>query len=599
MVVMSQTVHAKEFPMLRFTRSSLLAVTMLALLAMFRSAMAADADSAKSTPSGAIFFAEVSGLEPWIEKLQNSQLVASLPTNPQVQAFYASPQGRQADAGRKMIENQLGMDLWTLAKTAIGGKVSIALYPHEGRQQPDSVIAIQVNDVKNLDRIRERVAPLLTLIEQQIKQTTGPGNVPVRSLDGKAFIAERDDWLVAASTSELMNQTLALRSGTSEERVKSLAEDAPFIAMTKQLGEKHLVRSYINLELVSKAMGGRLGPEKLDNPAASLLMGGLYELANRSPFFGSTVDLDEQRLVIRHEVAGKPESIGEKYASLFVESGKPDVGFLPPVPGLIGGWILQRDFAGWYKRREELLDAKVLPEFDKFEAGLANLLPGKDYGTDILPALGSRVTFLAAPQNFAHLNGKPGLQLPGFAFVWDLAKPEEAEQTLKLLFQTIAMISNLEAGKQGRQPWVLSSESYKDIQIQFGKYAQTPKGDRLPIVFNFMPAAARVGDKFVMASSIDLCKHLVDYYLNPIMVKKAPTRNDFLFELTGESLAGILEANRSLLEARSVAQEGKTSDQAQTDVSTLLQLVRSVRTLRLTSGAESEGYRVQLEAVWK
>lgn len=585
--------------MLRVTRSSLFAIMLMAVLAMSRSSNAADVDSAKVMPSGAVFFAEISGLEPWIDKLQNSELVASLPSNPQVQAFFDSPQGRQANAGRMMIENQLGMDLWTLSKTAIGGKVSIALYPHESRQQPDSVMAIQFNDVKNRDRIRERVAPLLTLIEQQIKQTTGPGNVSVRSIDGKVFIAERDNWLVAASTSELMNQTLSLRSDTVEERVKSLAEDAPFVAMTKQLGEKHLLRSYINLQLIAKGMGGRIGPEKLDNPAASLLLGGVYELANRSSFFGSTVDLDEQRLVIRHEVAGKPESLGEKFASLFVESGNPDAGFLPPVPGLIGGWVLQRDFAGWYKHREELLDPKFLPEFDKFEAGLANLLPGKDYGIDILPSLGSRLTFLAAPQEYSHLNGKPGLQLPGFALVWDLAKPDEAEQTLNLLFQTVAMLSNLEAGKQGRQPWVLSSESYKNIQIQFGKYAQKPKGERLPIVFNFMPAAARVGDKFVMASSVDLCKHLVDYYLNPIMVKKAPTRNDFLFELTGESLANLLDVNREMLEARSVAQEGKTSEQAKSDVTGLLQIVRGVRTLRLTSGAEGEGYRVQLEAVWK
>ncbi len=562
-------------------------------------AHAADADLAKSTPSGAVFFAEISGLDAWIDKLQNSELVKSLPSNPQVQAFYASPQGRKADAGRKAIENQLGMDLWTLSKTAFSGRVSVALYPHEGRKEPDAVIAVRVKDAAALDKIRERITPLLTLIEDQISQTTGPGNVPVRSIDGKVFIAERDDWIVAASTSELMNRTLSLRAGSDGS--KSLADDAPFVAMTKQLGSQHLVRSYVNLELVAQGMGGRFGPEKLDNPGVSLLLGGLYELANRSPFLGSTLDLDSQRLVFAHSIAGKPESLGEKYAPLFAAADKPDAGSLPKVPGLIGGLILHRDFAGWYKRREELLDAKVLPEFDKFEAGLANLLPGKDYATDILPSFGRNLTFVAAPQDYAHLNGKPGLQLPGFALVWDLAKPEEGEQTLNLLFQTVATISNLNAGQQGRQPWVLSSESYKDVQIQFGKYSQKPKGDRLPIVYNFMPAAARVRDKFVMASSVDLCKHLVDVYSSPTTTTATakPTRNDFLFELTGESLANILDANRGMLEARSVAQEGKTSDQAQTDVTTLLQLVRAVRTLRLTTGTEADGYRVQLEAVWK
>lgn len=576
------------------------AVTCVLLTVIANSTFAAD-NLASTTPSGAVFFAEISGLDAWIDKLQNSELVKSLPSNPQVQAFYASPQGRKADAGRKAIENQLGMDLWTLAKTAFSGRVCVALYPHEGRKEPDAVIAVQVKEAAALDKIRERVTPLLTLIEDQISQSTGPGNVPVRSIDGKLFVAERDNWIVATSTSELMNRALTLRSGTVEESAKSLAQDAPFVAMTKQLGSEHLARSYVNLELVKQGMGGRLGPEKLDNPGVSLLLGGLYELANHSPFFGSTFDLDSQHLVFAHSIAGKPESIGEKYAPLFAADGKPDAGSLPSVPGLIGGWILHRDFAGWYKRREELLDAKVLPEFDKFEAGLANLLPGKDYGTDILPSLGNKLTFVAAPQDYSHLNGKPGLQLPGFALVWELGKPDEAEQTLNLLFQTIATISNLNAGQQGRQPWVLSSESYKDVQIQFGKYGQKPKGDRLPIVFNFMPAAARVRDKYVMASSVDLCKHLVDVYLTPTTTTATakPTRNDFLFELTGESLANILDANRGMLEARSVAQEGKSSDQAQADVTTLLQLVRAVRTLRLTTGVESDGYRVQLEAVWK
>lgn len=591
--------------MLRFSHSSrrrllLSIVCCVATLGMLRNVAAADADLAKSIPSGAIFFAEVSGLDSWIEKLQNSPLIASLPSNPQVQAFYASPQGRKADAGRKMIENQLGMDLWTLAKMAFGGKVSVALYPHEGRQQPDAVIAVQVKDVKALDRIRERVAPLLTLIEEQISQTVGPGDVTIRSIGGQVFVAERDDWIVAASTSDLMNRTLTLRAGATSDGAKSLADDAPYTAMVKQLGVQHLVRAYMNLEILKKAMSGRFGPEKMDNPAASLLFGGMYELATHSPFVGTTIDLDGQRLVIKNSVAGQPESIGEKYAPLFAAAGKPDAGSLPNVPGLIGGWILHRDYAGWYKRREELLDANVLPEFDKFEGGLANFLPGKDYATDILPTFGRNLTFVAAPQNYDHLDGKPGLQLPGFALIWDMAKPEEAGQNLNLLFQTVATISNLNAGQQGRQPWVLSSESYKNVQIQFGKYGQKPKGDRLPFVYNFMPAAASVGDKFIMTSSVDLCKRLVDVYLAPAGVTRdLSTRNDFLFELSGESLADILQSNRGLLEAQSVATQGRTSDQAQSDVNTLLQLVRSVRTLRLTTGAEGEGYRLQIEAVWK
>ena len=562
---------------------------------------AADVDLAKATPSGAVFFAEISGLEPWIEKLQNSPIVASLPSNPQVQAFYQSPQGKKADAGRKLIETQLGMDLWTLAKTLLGNRMAVALYPHDGRKEPDAVIIVQTKEAASLNRIRERLDPLLVLIGDQTQASQGPAGSALRNYDGKVFVADKDNWVVLASTQDLMTSTVSLLAGVASETKKSLSQDAAFVTMTQQMGDQHLVRSFLNLELIAKAKGGRLGPDKLDNPLASLIGGGLFELVNHSPFFGSTLDLNNERLLLTNAVAGKPESLGEKYQPLFAASDKSDAARLPAVPNLIGGFTLHRDFSGWYKRREELLQAKVLPEFDKFETGLGNLLPSRDFGTDILPTFGRNLTFLAAPQDYSHLQGKPGMQLPGLALIFDLAKPDEATEILNLFFQTISTITNLNAGQQGRQPWVLSSESYKDVQITYGKYGQKPKGDRLPVIFNFMPAAARVGDRFVMTSSVDLCKRLVDVYSTPATTTATHklTRDDFLFELAGESLANILEVNRGLLEARSVAQEGKTSEQAQTDTTTLLQLVRAIRTLRLTNGAEGAGYQIQLEARWK
>ncbi len=591
----------RQFPIRRRLWAIIVtALTLTNLGTQPRLVSAAD-DLAATVPSGAVFFAEISGLEPWIEKLQNSQIVASLPANPQVQAFYQTPQGKKADAGRKLVETQLGMDLWTLGKTLFGNKMAVALYPHDGRKEPDAVIIVQAKEAASLNRIRERLDPLLVLIGDQTQASSGPAGSSLRNYDGKLFVADKDNWIVLTSTQDLMTSTVSMLTGAKSETQKSLSQDAAFVAMTKQMGDQHLARSYVNLELITKAMGGRLGPDKLDNPLASLIGGGLYELANRSPFFGSTIDLNDEHLLLTNAVAGKPESLGKKYQPLFAAADKPDATRLPTVPSLIGGFTLHRDFAGWYKRREELLQAKVLPEFDKFESGLSNILPSRDFGSDILPTFGHNLTFLAAPQDYSHLQGKPGMQLPGLALVFDLAKPADGEEILSLFFQTISTITNLNAAQQGRQPWVLSSESYKNVQITFGKYGQKPKGDRLPVIFNFMPAAARVGDKFVMSSSVDLCKHLIDVYSIPVTTTatRKPTRDDFLFELTGESLANMLEVNRGLLEARSVAQEGKTSEQAQADTTTLLQLVRAVRTLRLTNGAEGAGYQIQLEARWK
>ena len=107
----------------------------------------------------------------------------------------------------------------------------------------------------------------------------------------------------------------------------------------------------------------------------------------------------------------------------------------------------------------------MLPNFDKFETGLAIFLAGRDFSEDVLPMLGQRLTLVSVPQSFAHLKGKPGVQLPGFALLFDLAKPTEANDLLNLVFQTVVLVSNLQATQEGRPTFVLSSESYRETPV--------------------------------------------------------------------------------------------------------------------------------------
>ena len=265
-------------------------------------------------PGGAVAFIEIDGLESWIDKLQQSELVKSLPSNPQVQAFYATPQGRQADAGRKILEAQLGMDLWTLAKKGFGGRIAAAFYPVEGRKEPNAVLFVRATDAATLEKLREKAAPFLALAQDRIVTSVGPGDVSVRAIDGKLFLAEKEDWILAASTSELLTNALALRAGSADAAMKPLSSDAPFVAMTKQMGDQHLGRVYLNSEMVAKAQGGRLGPEKLDNPVGSLLLGGMYELFSRSSFAGLTLDLTEQQLRLTAGAAGRGQA-GKTFGS--------------------------------------------------------------------------------------------------------------------------------------------------------------------------------------------------------------------------------------------------------------------------------------------
>ncbi len=575
-------------------------VQSIALVTVFVVSAVARADSetaslANQMPSGAIAFGEISGLDDVLGRLQNSTYWDTLTGTTQYQQVEKSPQYRKAQAARQIAETQLGMDLWTAGKRLLGGRIGVALYPRPNSKQPDAVVLVRVADKAAMAQFRERLQPLLVLAEDQIDQSETIERMRVINLDDKAFLSMNEEWVVASNRRELFKQTL--QGLQQEENPDCLAHDKEFQAMTRQMGSDHFLRTYVNTNAISKSAGGRFVPEKLGNPLASLLFGGIVELAVHSPYAGVTLDIKDDHFLLTAAIAGGPKSLGDKHQVFFSDPETAGTPAIPRPKQVLGGISIHRDFAEWYQRREELMKEDVLPGFDKFEAGLGNLLPNRDFGQDVLPLLGKSLTFVSAPQGYDHLDGKPGVQLPGFALIIELAKPKEAGDVIQLFFQTLASIVNIQAGQQKRQPWVMTSETYNDVQISFGRYLQKPKGQRLPIVFNFLPAAARVDNQYIISSSLGLCRQLIDQLKAPATAAKQPNRN-FNFELYFDSVAEMLQANRQFFQARAI-QQGRTAQQAGADFDTVVRLLKTFKSLQLSTSAKADAFQAQLQGVWK
>ena len=122
-------------------------------------------------------------------------------------------------------------------------------------------------------------------------------------------------------------------------------------------------------------------------------------------------------------------------------------------------------------------------------------------------------------------------------------------------------------------------------------------GDQLPLVYNFMPASARLGDKFIISSSLGTCRQLIDELQKPTSSVQSQNRN-LDFEFHPKALADILEANQEVFQARSI-QQGKEAIQAQEELSTALQLLRFFDSFRLSTQVLPEAFQVQFEGSWK
>ena len=556
-------------------------------------------------PEGAIGTLEVSQLGPLIERIENSALLRLVLESPQWREAMKQESTQKALAGKAVAEAQLGMTLWQFAKVYLGDRVILGVYPPTlPGEQPDGVVILRVKEASSLVTLWDRLAPLLPLAGDKVQVSDHPGGGRLIKLEDGHQLVVRDRWIILSKVSNLLDQTLLSLANPSPTSAGLFASPA-WKEMEAQLGTDHHVQLCVNLARLNELGGHRFIPAKLDNPLISLLFGGYIELAAGSPYLGSTLDIRENSFELKSTVAGNPDQFDAPHRPFVLANAPVPRAEVPPLKSPLNGFSLTRDFASWYRNREALLDAALLPNFDKFETGLATFLSGRDFGEDVLPTLGQRLTIVTAPQSYPQLKGKPGVQLPGLGLVLDLAKPSEANDLLNLVFQTVVLISNLQAAQEGRQSFVLSSESYRDTQISFAKYVKQPEGANLPIAYNFQPASARVGDRYIFTTSLELCHELVDSLKSagdsrPVSQSedKTPGVRDLYFDISPAVVADLLKLNESVLHAQSL-QQGKSAEQADQELSTLLTLLRQLTPVTFMSTRHADRWVLELQGGWK
>ena len=569
-------------------RTPLLLLTLVFSHAVF-TANAAPLSAAM--PRSAVGYVEINDLGQRLIQLRDSAYYSDALDSPQIKQAMQQPQYEKFAAGRKVAEAYLGMNLWTAAEKLFG-EIAVGVYPKAEVEQPDLAVMIRVTDPAAWAHVRERIEPLITLAEDTVKREMR-GELELLTIEGKAFLALHKNWIAAASTAALLDQSIAGLRGDAKVAV---AHNPAFKKMERDMGAEHFVRAWTDLGFFRKLAGERFNlPEKYDDGFVSLMFSGIMELAMQSDYVGLTLDADKAGLKLAAGIEGDPKALGDKFGWFFSKAGTPGTPDVAAVPGLMGGLSIHRNLSGWYGKREDLMEERLQAGFDKFESEIGNLFPGRDIGEDIMPAFGSTITFLAAKQSFKHFKGEPGIKLPGFALLFDLKRPQDGN-LFQLVFQTIVTITNLVAAEQGeREPSVMTAVVHEGVAINTIQYLRPPQGERLDISYNFMPCAATVNGRFVFCTSLELLKSLVTELKKPQNPKRV--NRNFNFELHPSALAGLVAANRRTLVAKNI-QTGKPAEQARAEIQLAERLLKAVEILRFSTSVKDKGFQIQLEGKW-
>jgi hypothetical protein len=189
------------------------------------------------------------------------------------------------------------------------------------------------------------------------------------------------------------------------------------------------------------------------------------------------------------------------------------------------------------------------------------------------------------------------VKLPAMALVLQTKHPDEFATQMLVAYQKVVGLTNIVGGQQGQPQLLLSSEDYRGSTISKAVYVvekQTSK-DKAKLNYNFSPACARAGDRFIYGSTVGIVRQLIDSLAAGGTT--TATADNVSLSYTGGPLAAILEDNRELLVSQNMLSEGRTRPEAEAAIDALFKLVKLTEQagIRLTAEPGSLALEAAIE----
>ncbi len=227
------------------------------------------------------------------------------------------------------------------------------------------------------------------------------------------------------------------------------------------------------------------------------------------------------------------------------------------------------DAARIWQDRDKLFPDKVAREFEKADKSTNPFLSGLRIGK-ILPMVGAHHRFVvASPQNPVYLpSGGP--PIPAFALVSELRDPEYFGKTMETTLRGAALLAGFKVKLK------LVEEKIDAVTLVGYRFADQQPGlgeDERRLLRYYSPCFARVGDRFLWCSTMELGRELVGILQAE---KKSGLDSAVHSRIFGAGAADLLKTFEEEAITQSVLDRALPVEQAVAEVKAAFSLLRSL-----------------------
>ncbi len=570
----------------------------LAVGAMVVLAMAASATAQESTalpaaeawvPDKAVMVLNVARPKALLDVVLNPKLIAAIEASPEYKAAAAKPGFKGLEQGIKFLEFRFKADWQTVLRRFTAGGVTWAIGPGGA-----SLMIIDAADAEVLTGLHE-FALLVTKGEAEKKGRKDPtsvekyGEVMIWSLGPKEAHAIVGNRVMISNRVDVIKAALDMRDGKGG---KSIASVDGYRRAMKAAGPDAAAALYVNtavlnkLPKVAKALSGEA------NPLVALLAAPLTEAFGTSSWMVLAARGKGRTLTIDAITDG---TIGAEGAAKFALAG----GAMPnlDVPRRIAGMSLYRDLRGFYAAKDTLFPERT-SGLIFFENMMGIFFTGRDLTDEVLAELGPHVRMVVAEQAYDADIGTPAVQIPAFALVVPMKNPEKFSRVMEEAWQKALGLVNFTRGQKAEPGLIIDRPVHKGTKYTVAAFGPPDQkgGKDIDVRFNFRPALASSNGYLILSSTDQLAEDVMDALAKETARAIKPTADTHsALVIDGKQLVSILQANRANFIRQNMVEKGNTREQAESEINTMVTIVKYIANVNLAIGAAKERSKAALQ----
>jgi hypothetical protein len=536
-----------------------------------------------------------------IDRITSPRIQHSLELLPQYRKFRQGPQFHQLQDVVTLVAGRLGMTWDRALRELTGGGIVATLSAEPGRE-PRIEVIVTARDPKLLGRLND---VLLELARQDAKNKKMPD--PVRTSDYRGTVVHvlgGEKTLAYA----IVSGRLAIANATGDlerliDRLQSKAPDpakpAPAGSQARDDGDV-ILRGHVDVDRLRELDPKKFTLPERPDPGIVFLLGSWYQALKRARALDATLRWSQTELAADVDLPLPKDARPASVKGYLPEAGHGAMPALKP-PGTIASLSLWRDWATIWESRAELFKPEVVQGFAQLDTVAGQFFQTREFG-DVLGAFDPHWRLVVAQQDYAAMKPAPDQKLPAFAIVAELnGSQEDFAARLKIAFQTLVAISNVESAQKKGPVFELGSEVVDGVTIATTKYLVSPQATSSSEPgaqrYNYSPSVAQVGRHFVLSSSAGLARSLVKE-LKSIEASGQKPKDEpatFTVEADGPELARLLYQNRSRMVMNTMLSRGDTKPDAEGRVGWILDLFRYLGHGRLVVTDTADRTRLQLK----